>query len=171
MTFLGLYMYDRAKTDVARGERKVQRIEYREKHLLPLDTSDLKLSAPPTPDPFGHVTPLSATSATENGDFTRRRSLSITDHLLPAPNPNWNLGSIQEMTPPITPRDISPHGDKVRQEKRGSVQNGHRRRYSGSVHNFGSGRGTTNGTHKGNHELIEKMDSHVEGIDEKASWE
>jgi hypothetical protein len=171
MTFAGLYMYDRAKAEVARGERKVQRIEFKEKHLLPLDTSDLKLSAPPTPDPLGRVTPVSATSTTEKNESARRRSSSITGLPPSTLNPNWNLGSIQEMTPPITPRNISPQGGKNRSENRSPLLNGHRRRYSGSVHNLGSGRGTTNGVHQASHDMVEKMDYHPEGVEEKASWE
>lgn len=171
MTFAGLYMYDRAKAEVARGERKVDRMEYKEKHLLPLDTSDLKLSAPPTPDPYGRVvTPVSATSTTEKNDPARRRSSSITGIPPPPLNPNWNLGSIQEMTPPITPRNVSPQGVN-RPENRGPAQNGHRRRYSGSTHNLGAGRGVVNGVHLGNHDVVEKMDFHPEAIEEKASWE
>lgn len=170
MTFVGLYMYDRAKAEVARGERRVERIEFKESHLLPLDASDLDLSAPPTPDPFGRVTPVSATSTTEKNDSARRRSFSITG-LPPPVNPNWNLGSVQEMTPPITPRSISPQKGNNRSENRAPVQSGHRRRYSGSVHNLGNGRGTTNGVHAANHDLVEKMDYHPEEIESKASWE
>src|SRR5271170_3081622 len=112
MTFMGLYMYDRAKLEVARGERKVQRIEFKEKHLLPLDTSDLKLSAPPTPDPFATLPLLSTTSATNISfeDAPRRRSSSFTEQQRPREpfNTSWNLGNIREMTPPITPRGSPP---------------------------------------------------------------
>lgn len=123
MTFVGLYMYDRTKMEVARGERKVQRIEFKEKHLLPLDTSDLKLSAPPTPQPsFSTLPPLSATSATEYDEPPRRRSSSFTELQRPVingPQGPWALGMIKEMTPPVTP----PLGP-VRSEKGGILATG-----------------------------------------------
>jgi hypothetical protein len=166
MTFVGLYMYDRAKMEVARGERKVQRIEFKEKHLLPLDTSDIKLSAPPTPTPFNFtIPPLSATSATEYDEPPRRRSSSFTDLQRPQLNGgaqgNWGLGMIKEMTPPVTP----PLGP-VRSEKGGKyIPNGsHRRRYSGSVHGIG-----VNGM-LGGGKVVEKQ-YRPEGVEDKASWE
>jgi hypothetical protein len=171
-------MYDRAKVEVARGERKVDRIEYKESHLLPLDTSDLKISAPPTPDPFDHEPPLSATSATETtmrDDAPRRRSSSLTDQQRPPVmpfNPNWGLGSIQEMTPPVTPRIVSPQPSRPpRQENKIGVQSGHRRRYSGSVHTIPPARGGMNGVRKGVNGRLEETDDSMSGIEEKASWE
>jgi hypothetical protein len=135
-------MYDQAKMEVARGERQVQRMEFKEKHLLPLDTSDLKISAPPTPTPISKQ-PISSSSATEkNIDFgpPRRRSSSFTERertLLPPPplHANWNLGSITEMTPPLTP----PHDSLVqpksgRPQNSGAVRNGHRRVSSANVY-------------------------------------
>lgn len=177
MTFIGLYMYDRAKIEVARGERKVDRIEYKESHLLPLDTSDLKISAPPTPDPFEHRTPLSATSATEmtmRDEAPRRRSSSLTDQQrppLPPFNQNWGLGSIQEITPPVTPRVGSPQPSRPpRQEKMGA-QSGHRRRYSGSVHAIPPARGGVNGVRKAVNGRLEEANDSMSEIEEKASWE
>jgi hypothetical protein len=171
MTFAGLYMYDRAKLDVARGERKVQRKEYKENHLLPLNTSDLKYSAPPTPDPFLNDHPLSATSATapQFPGEPRRRSSSF-DQARPLPqngvpqNGNWNLGIIKEMTPPVTPRVISPlsPGKQLLGQERGA---GHRRRYSGS-----SGTTAVNGTRKEG-DRSHSADSHLVEIEEKASYE
>jgi hypothetical protein len=175
MTFMGLYMYDRAKIEVARGERKVDRIEYKESHLLPLDTSDLKISAPPTPDPFGDRPSISATSATETtmrDEIPRRRSSSLTEQQRPPLpfNPNWALGSIQEMTPPVTPRVISPQPAKPpRQENRVGVQSGHRRRYSGSVHAIPPARGGMNGVRKGTHDRFEETEDNTSEIEEKAS--
>jgi len=169
MTFVGLYMYDRAKMEVARGERKVQRIEFKEKHLLPLDTSDLKLSAPPTPNPFfTMMPPLSATSATEYDEPPRRRSSSFTELQRPTvngPQGNWALGMIKEMTPPVTPPLSSVHSEKGG----GYIANGSRRRYSGSVHAIGA-----NGMFVGGGKIGvvgEKLQYRSEGVEEKARWE
>jgi len=129
-------MYDRAKLEVARGERKVQKVEFgiKDRHLLPLDTSDLKLSSPPTPEPFG-MKPLSATSATDTAvdDLPRRRSSSFSEIRSTQSNPyaGWGLGSIQEMmTPPVTPRVVSPPSIMGKAHRQEVNANGHRRRYS-----------------------------------------
>jgi hypothetical protein len=128
-------MYDRAKVEVARGERKVQKMEFgiNEKHLLPLDTSDLKLSSPPTPEPFG-IQPLSASSATETmmAELPRRRSSSFSELRPPAPQTygGWGLGSIQEMTPPVTPKTISPPPVTGKVYRADNIVNGHRSRHS-----------------------------------------
>jgi hypothetical protein len=163
MTFVGLYMYDCAKAELSRGERKVQRIEYKETHLLPLDTSDLKLSSPPTPDLF--IQPLSATSATAPPfEEPRRRSGSFSEQMPVQYSPNWHLRSIREMTPPITPRVMSPRPVEAEShENNGQIQ-GHRRKYSGST--FGVGV-IGNGTRKG----MGGQEFHAEEIEEKASWE
>lgn len=136
-------MYDRAKMDVARGERKVERIEYKEKHLLPLDTSDLRLSEIPTQDPFSaKISPM--TSATEKHfrEPPRRRSWSISERPVIL-HPNWNLGGIMEMTPPVTPRGTPPDFQPPppppppRSENRGVIVpkgRQQKRRYSGSSH-------------------------------------
>ena len=154
-------MYDRAKMEVARGERKVQRIDFKEKHLLPLNTSDIKLSTPPTHDPFSIIAPLSATSATEYEEPPRRRSSSFTELQRPqlnGPQGGWALGMIKEMTPPVTP----PLG-QVRSENGGYILNGSRRRYSGSVHVGVNGM-------LGGGRMAEKQ-YRAEGAEEKASWE
>jgi hypothetical protein len=180
MTFAGLYMYDRAKMEVARGERKVQRIEYKEKHLLPLDTSDLtSRSQSTTPDLYhveSHNPHISATSATEItfSDAPRRRSLSFNDPLpLPLPQNGgwgqhgWGLGNISEMTPPVTPRTMTP------QPYDGNAgflaATGGRRRYSGSSFGVVEGK-LVNGSHKSYGEK-EGGEFDQIGIEEKASWE
>lgn len=163
-------MYDQAKMEVARGELKVERIEYKEKHLLPLNTSDLKISAPPMPDPFP-MAPLSATSATEKNVFDeppRRRSSSFTEKERPLPpqlHANWNLRTIREMTPPVTPRRTSPV--QPGRENKERLPNGQRRKYSGSTHALQS-KGV-NGIQRGIQAL--RIELPPEGIDEKASWE
>lgn len=170
MTFAGLYLYDRAKMEVARGERKVQRIEFKEKHLLPLDTSDLKRSTLSTPaDPFS-MSPLSATSATEKyfREPPRRRSTSVTERPIML-HVNWNMGDIMQLTPPITPRRTSPVlQPPPRSENKGVVMPKSRqqkRRYSGSFHVL---------------EQVNEFQNAVksprtqyppEGMQEKASWE
>ena len=163
MTFVGLYLYDQAKLDVARGERQVQRIEFKEKHILPLNTSDLKLSAPPTPNPFSsNIPPLSATSATEYDEPPRRRSSSFTEMQRPqlnVPQGKWALGMIKEMTPPGTP----PPGS-MRPENGEYIPNGSRRRYSGSAHAIG-----VNGI-LGNSKMVEKQ-YRPESVEDRASWE
>ena len=133
MTFLGLYMYDRAKMEVARGERRVDRLEFKEKHLLPLDTSDLSLL------PHKNTGSTSATEKSE--EFPRRRSSSLSDTRVS--NVSYHsrgLGSILEANPTVTPNVMSPPpvAAKVLRNEKVSVQNGHRRRYSqlnGSVDN------------------------------------
>jgi len=137
MTFVGLYMYDRAKMDVARGERKVDKIEsqtYQEKHLLPLTTTDIKLSAPPTPDLASYMQSFSATSGAEADSQVGRRLSSEQTHGSPA-FPNFSLGSIKD----------SPFGVQLGQPKFGKengvpLVNGHtRRKYSGSFHGMVNG--------------------------------
>ena len=163
-------MYDRAKMEVSRGERKVQRMEFKEKHLLPLDTSDLKLSALQTTDPFS-MNPLSATSATEHHfrEPPRRRSSSVTERPLVL-HSNWNLGGIMEMTPPLTPRRTSPvlQPPPPRSENRGVVVpkgRQQKRRYSGSSHVLGQVNEFQKGVRSPKTEYPHK------GIEEKASWE
>jgi hypothetical protein len=162
-------MYDQAKLDVSRIERKVQRLEYQEKHILPLDMSDLKMSAPPTPDPFvlANRAPLSATSATQSRfDGSRRRSSSFSEHPPPPPPPreysNWHMGGIQEMTPPVTPRGTSPAPAPVKTAV--GPENMGRRRYSGSGHMLGG---------KGMNGVIKSPGREFPpgSIDGKASWE
>lgn len=159
MTFIGLYMYDRAKDDVARGERKVQRIEFKEKNLLPLRTSDLKFPAPSTLGPSVVKSPLSATSATEKvfEEPPRRRSSSFSDQPRPSlssTQSGWNLGSIREMTtPPSSPRNI-PYSLNIntkftRPDNRPRVLRGHQRRYSGSTHLLGPSIIVANGLQEG----------------------
>jgi hypothetical protein len=159
-------MYDCAKAEVARGERKVDRIEYKEKHLLPLDMSDIKISAPPTPDPFVKES-LSATSATAQSlDYTRRRSSSLTfEQQHPPFIANRNLHSVKEdySVPPTTTLSLE------RQENNQSPGN-HRRRYSGSTFAIGVTRGVVNGTRKKG-ERSPGIEPHPEEIEEKASWE
>ena len=163
-------MYDRAKVEVARGERKVERIEYKERHLLPLDISDLTLSAPPTPEPFS-MKPLTATTATEKHfeDPPRRLSSSLTERpvLLHA---NWNLGGVNEMTPPVTPRRLSPvpRPPPTRSENKGVIVpkgQQQKRRYSGSSHVLGQ----VNEIQKG--VRPPRTEYPLDGMEEKASWE
>jgi hypothetical protein len=165
-------MYDRAKSEVARGERKVQKLEFKEKHLLPLDTSDLKLSSPSTPDLFPNLKPLSATSATENpfDEPPRRRSSSFTEQRPTQQfNGNWNLESIKEMTPPVTPQ--SPNFSRF--ENRASIPNGHRPRFSGSTNSIGGNKVVVNGLPKGSRSPGRSpgIEFRQEEIEEKASWE
>jgi hypothetical protein len=180
MTFVGLYMYDRAKEDVARGERKVERIEFKEKNLLPLITSDLKISAPPTPDPFFDKMPVSAVSATSATETAfdeppRRRSLSISDQTrpqLPTSHSVWNLGSIMEMTTPPTSPQNMPFSQSVstkftRGQHQTNVPKGHRRRYSGSTHVLGPSPIDADGPHGG---ISPQGINYRSSIEEKSGW-
>ena len=153
-------MYRRAKIEVARGERRVQRLEFKEKHLLPLDVSDLKLSVPPSPVPVS-IQPLSTTSATEKRfeEPPRRQSSSFTEQPVML---HSNLGSIKE-TLPGTPSGMSPlfPPPPKRSENKGFVVSHgrqHRRRYSGSVHVLGP-------------VLSPRTEYSPEGIEKKTSWE
>jgi len=178
MTFIGLYMYDQAKMEVARGERKVQRLQYQEKHLLPLDTSDLKISAPPTPDALlaENRQPLSATSATPGNRFPeapRRRSSTFSSEYPPPPPPldysNWRIsGGIHEMTPPITPRGTSPASVVAPLKNGVKPENVGRRRLSGSFHALGTK--AMHGVPRGV-KPPPGREFPPESIDEKASWE
>jgi len=169
-------MYDQAKMEVARGERKIQRLQYREKHLLPLDTSDLKMSAPTTPDPIlaENPTAFSATSANPVNQFPkapRRRSSSFAaDYPQPPPRDysNWRIGGrIAEMTPPVTPRGTSPAVVVAPLKNSVKPENMGRRRFSGSFHALET-KGL-NGVPKGMKSPTGR-DVRRESIDETASW-
>lgn len=150
--------------DVARGERKVERIEFKEKHLLPLDTSDLRLSELPTQDPFSTKT-SPATSATEKHfrEPPRRRSLSISERPVML-HPNWNLEGIMEMTPPVTPKGTSPvlQPPPPQSENIGVIVPKQKRRYSGSSHVLEQ----VNGIQK-----VVRSSRTPEGFKRKVSWE
>jgi len=145
-------MYDHAKLEVARGERKVQRIEAKEKHLLPLNTSDLKSSSGVRTS--SDIQPLSASSATEKFDGPpRRRSLSNADRAPQNSYINHKLEGVKES--PQGPQDALPlnlkSGNKMR------MPNGHWRRSSFGIH---ADERKMNGVYE-----------FQDGIEEKASWE
>lgn len=63
MTFLGLYMYNTAKSDVERGENKMRRVEATRDMMLPINRTEEKLlngSSPPTPVPGTPELPVAA---------------------------------------------------------------------------------------------------------------
>lgn len=63
MTFLGLYMYNTAKSDVERGENKMRRVEATRDMMLPINRTEEKLlngSSPPTPVPGTLELPVAA---------------------------------------------------------------------------------------------------------------
>jgi hypothetical protein len=128
MAFVGLYMYDHAKVDIARGERKVDRIEYKEKNLLPLAPSDL------TSEVSSAATLVPADTKLE--DFPRRRSSSLSDSKTTLGTRSWGLDIIKEMTPPVTPRVMSPPPAAAKVFRQDNlVYSSQRRRYSQSQGN------------------------------------
>jgi len=60
MTFGGLWMYNRAKSDIDKGERKRGAIEKRQHLLLPTTNIDARIlqQGDPSPDPSPSTTPL-----------------------------------------------------------------------------------------------------------------
>lgn len=51
MTFFGLWLYNRAKSDVDKGERKRGQVEKRAEMFLPTSLEDVRLETPPPPGP------------------------------------------------------------------------------------------------------------------------
>ncbi|KAG2141236.1 triose-phosphate transporter family-domain-containing protein [Suillus clintonianus] len=65
MTFVGLYMYNTAKSDVERGENRMRRVEATRDMMLPINRTEEKLlngSSPPTPVPGTPELPVAATT-------------------------------------------------------------------------------------------------------------
>lgn len=88
MTFLGLYMYNTAKSDVERGENKMRRVEATRDMMLPINRTEEKLlngSSPPTPVPGTPELPVAA--ATGTGAYPAagrpRVQISTNAHLHP----------------------------------------------------------------------------------------
>lgn len=76
MTFIGLYMYNNAKSDVERGENKMRRVEAARDLMLPTTKADTRLMMNGTPPPevapdqsqaIGETTGMGLTSAAPYG--------------------------------------------------------------------------------------------------------
>ncbi|KAG1850710.1 triose-phosphate transporter family-domain-containing protein [Suillus subluteus] len=109
MTFLGLYMYNTAKSDVERGENKMRRVEATRDMMLPINRTEEKLlngSSPPTPVPdshgnghgYGHPNSHIQISPQDTSSiFSKRNVISPTE---PYPSPPPSIDSPPSNTPP-----------------------------------------------------------------------
>jgi len=120
MTFIGLYMYNNAKSDVERGENKMRRVEAARDMMLPITKADTRMmngtdSPPPelvSQPVMGEATGMGRGVASAYG---RPRAVSVTaashshyhthphPHLHPHPAPPPNL-SIKITPPPLNIR-------------------------------------------------------------------
>ncbi|TRM65481.1 triose-phosphate transporter family-domain-containing protein [Schizophyllum amplum] len=66
LTFAGLYMYNQAKSDVERGEKKMQRVEAARELMLPVTKGESRMMAG-SPVPSRSVTPSILQAATATG--------------------------------------------------------------------------------------------------------
>ncbi|KAK0489067.1 triose-phosphate transporter family-domain-containing protein [Armillaria novae-zelandiae] len=115
LTFTGLYMYNNAKADVDRGEKKMRRVEAARDLMLPSTTAESKMMS-------GTDSPPAATiQSVGEGETTgaavtwtgRSRTSSIHHHHHP-PHPAANLSV--KITPPILSSKFSP----IKEGKMGS---------------------------------------------------
>lgn len=90
MTFAGLYMYNNAKGDVEKGEKKIQRMDAAHNILLPTTEEESRIL-------MGSETPPTASGVTEttglgSGAYTRARGFSVS-------NDGYNSYSFQRGVP------------------------------------------------------------------------
>jgi solute carrier family 35 protein E1 len=108
MTFVGLYMYNTAKSDVERGEHRMRRVEATREMMLPINRTEEKLlngSSPPSPMLSSSALPGGA--ATTTGSYSNagrpRIHPPINGHLYPdgrePGHPNLHIH--------ISPKDLS----------------------------------------------------------------
>jgi len=117
MTFTGLYMYNNAKSDVERGEKKMRRVEAARDLMLPTTKSDSRLMTGSDSPP--EFTIAESTSMGLSSAYGRPRSASsATMHAFHHPNsiqshtysqPIQNLSI--KTTPSVTHTKLSPAKD------------------------------------------------------------
>ncbi|OAX41252.1 TPT-domain-containing protein [Rhizopogon vinicolor AM-OR11-026] len=88
MTFLGLYMYNMAKSDVERGEHRMRRVEAAREMMLPINRTEEKLlngSTPPSPMQSASELPVGAATGMGSYSSTGRPRVQIptNGHLHP----------------------------------------------------------------------------------------
>jgi solute carrier family 35 protein E1 len=110
LTFVGLYMYNAAKGDVARGENKMRRVEAARDLRLPSTKADSRLmSGTESPPPeFAAPVPVAGTTAMVQPAVTygRPRGFSVarTPHYQQVAPPNLTI----KITPPALNLRVSP---------------------------------------------------------------
>jgi solute carrier family 35 protein E1 len=112
LTFVGLYMYNNAKGDVARGETKMRRVEAARDLRLPTTKSESRMMSgyetpPPEyaeePQPLAQVSSVTATpQAPAKG---RARGFSTARNTIHHHAPNLSI----KIVPPVLTSRISPH--------------------------------------------------------------
>ncbi|KAG2338428.1 TPT-domain-containing protein [Suillus weaverae] len=120
MTFLGLYMYNTAKSDVERGENRMRRVEATRDMMLPINRTEEKLlngSSPPTPVPGTPELPMAAATGTGAHPAAGRPRVQISTnaHLHPDSHgnghghPNLHIQTSQDSSSIFLKRNtISP---------------------------------------------------------------
>lgn len=112
MTFLGLYMYNTAKSDVERGENKMRRVEATRDMMLPINRTEEKLlngSSPPTPIPGTPELPVAAATGTGAHPATGRPRVQISTNAHLHPDSHGNGHGYGHPNPhiQISPQDTS----------------------------------------------------------------
>ncbi|TFK26195.1 TPT-domain-containing protein [Coprinopsis marcescibilis] len=84
LTFTGLYMYNNAKSDVEKGEKKVQRLEAVHSLALPTTKEEARLldGTETPPDKFG----VTETTGLGSGAYARARGFSLSANDIPFQN-------------------------------------------------------------------------------------
>ncbi|KAG1723837.1 triose-phosphate transporter family-domain-containing protein [Suillus paluster] len=95
LTFVGLYMYNTANSDVERGENRMRRVEATRDMMLPINRTDEKIlngSSPPSPVPGAPELPTAAATGMGPHSAAGRPRLQIptNGHLHPDSRGNGN---------------------------------------------------------------------------------
>lgn len=110
MTFLGLYMYNTAKSDVERGENKMRRVEATRDMMLPINRTEEKLlngSSPPTPVPGTPELPVAAATGMGAHPAAGRPRVQTSTHANLHPDSHGNGHGHPNPHIQISPQDIS----------------------------------------------------------------
>ncbi|SCV67576.1 BQ2448_5187 [Microbotryum intermedium] len=113
MTFGGLWMYNRAKSDVDKGERKRGQIEKRQEMFLPTTTGDARDLNTPTPPPGGL-----ANLTQVRGGVSSMPALYSNGHAPPLPH------APQYLVPTVPPPVPHPHPPSSQGQPTGNFPNG-----------------------------------------------
>ncbi|KAL1696780.1 triose-phosphate transporter family-domain-containing protein [Schizophyllum commune] len=113
LTFGGLYMYNQAKSDVERGEKKMQRVEAARELMLPMTKGESKMMNG-SPIPSRSVTPNILQAATATGMGQRENSMHGRTRITlpPRHGPSYSPPTLhgKEHPPPpqLAPLKIAP---------------------------------------------------------------
>jgi len=94
MTFTGLYMYNNAKADVEKGEKKMRRVEATRDMMLPTTKEDSRMmlgSETPPQQSLPNINVAEASGMGRSAAYGRPRGVSISQSLHPPSTHNHHL--------------------------------------------------------------------------------